>query len=374
MKNFGYLLLIIGGMGTLSTQAEEPKAVFSEVFVSGQGGYHTYRIPALLVTPKGTVLAFCEGRKTGRGDHGDLDMVLRRSTDGGKTWLPLQLIYEEGGDKKITIGNPCPVVDRSNNRIWLPFTRDNDDVFITYSDDEGASWKAPTKITDQVKLKDWTWYATGPGVGIQMQHGKLAGRLVIPCDHRATVDGVKGMTRSHAFYSDDHGKTWQLGEAVGPFTNECQVVELSDGRLQINMRNYMGRDGMQADKDKQRAIAHSSDGGQTWSALAYDAALIEPVCQASLITYPSTQDQPDWLLFSNPASATTRHRLTIRLSRDGGQTWPTSRLLFEGNSAYSCLAVLPDRTVGCLLEGGTGNAYEKILFAQFPIQWLTDQP
>ncbi|MCA9069704.1 MAG: exo-alpha-sialidase, partial [Planctomycetaceae bacterium] len=352
----------------------------TDVFVSGDGGYHTYRIPALIRGKKGTLLAFCEGRKTNRSDHGDLDLVLRRSLDQGQTWQPMQLVYEEGGTKKITIGNACPVVDQSNGRIWLPFCRDNDDVLMTYSDDEGQTWSKPEDITSDVKRPGWTWYATGPGVGIQLKHSDHKGRLVIPCDHREPMDG-KMVTVSHAIYSDDHGKSWKLGENVAPHTNECQVVELGDGRLQMNMRNYWGREGGKPDRHAKRAIATSSDGGETWEDLRFDDTLIEPVCQASVIKV-ETDAPSDVLLFSNPASKTTRHRLTVRLSRDGGETWPTSKLLHEGPAAYSCLCQLPGGKIGCLYEASqepdvnsdktrtSAHPYQRIVFASFGMNWL----
>src|SRR5262245_19929694 len=190
--------------------AEPPSEV--DVFNAGAEGYHTYRIPALVVTKQGTLLAICEGRKTARGDHGDLDLVLKRSSDGGKTWGPLEMIYEEGGEAKVTIGNPCPVVDQDTGVIWLPFTRDNDRVFVTSSGDDGKAWTKPREITADVKGKDWNWYATGPGNGIQLTRGKYKGRLVIPCDHRVGADKNDKANwdhagRSHVIHSDDHGKT-----------------------------------------------------------------------------------------------------------------------------------------------------------------------
>lgn len=347
---------------TAMCAASEPIA--TDVFVSGQEGYHTYRIPALITTQKGTLLAFCEGRKTSRSDHGDLDLVLRRSLDAGKTWQPMQLVYEEGGDKKITIGNPCPVVDQESGRVWLPFCRDNDDVLISYSDDDGRTWAKPREITRDVKQDGWGWYATGPGVGIQLTRGKQKGRLVIPCDHRRQING-RWVTHSHIFYSDDHGESWQLGGTVAPHTNECQVIELSDGKLMINMRNYWHREGGEAHKGNMRAVATSSDGGVTWSGLQFDKTLIEPVCQASFIRTEKGQ-----LLFSNPASKSTRHRLTVRLSGDEGKTWSKSHLLHPGPSAYSCLAILPDGWVGCLYEGGEKHAYEKMIFKRLSLRSL----
>jgi len=340
------------------------------VFRAGVDGYHTYRIPALLATPKGTLLAFCEGRKTSGGDHGDIDLVLKRSNDGGRSWGPLELVYEEGQTAPITIGNPCPVVDRANGTLWLPFCRDNDRVLVTHSTDDGRTWSPPTEITGEVKRPDWTWYATGPGVGICLAHGPHRGRLVIPCDHRQPVDGRPTMF-SHVFFSDDHGQKWQLGGSADKHTDECQVVELGGGQLMLNMRNYWGRTGKVAARGGMRAVAHSRDGGSSWSAITFAADLVEPVCQASLIrTGRSDPPGRERLLFSNPASKTQRHRLTVRLSNDGGRSWPTARLLYAGPAAYSCLAVLPDRSIGCLYEAGQRNAYETITFARFGLDWL----
>ena len=354
----------IGFVESLTAQEIEQTAVF----VSGTDGYHTFRIPSVIVTQKGTLLAVCEGRKTSRRDHGDLDLVLKRSTDGGKTWGPLELVYEEGGDKDITIGNPCPVVDQSSGTIWMPFCRNNDDVFVTRSTDDGRSWSKPTEITQTVKKGNWRWYATGPGIGIQLRHGPHQGRLVIPCDHREKIDGKDAM-HSHVFYSDDHGKSWKLGGSLARHTDECQVVELSDGTLKINMRNYWGRSGGRPERGGMRAISVSRDGGDTWSELQFDSTLIEPVCQASFLGFPSGTDR---VLFTNPASKKTRHRLTVRLSHDGGKTWAVSELLHSGPAAYSCLTVLPDRSIGCLYEGGDKHAYEKIIFARFSLEWLTN--
>jgi sialidase-1 len=188
--------------------------------------------------------------------------------------------------------------------------------------------------------------------------------LVIPCDHREPIDG-KDVTVSHCFFSDDGGKSWKLGESAGLHTNECQVVELSDSRLLLNMRNYMRTEGGRSELNKRRAIATSSDGGQTWTDLEYDAALIEPICQASLTAAFGASDKLQ-LFFSNPASTSARRLLTVRVSDDEGKSWPRSLALHEGASAYSCLAPLADGDLGCLYEGGEKSAYEKIIFARFP--------
>jgi sialidase-1 len=340
-----------------------------DVFTSGTGGCHTYRIPALVVTKKGTLLAFCEGRRKSRSDTGDIDLVVRRSADDGKTWGPMQVVWDDAGN---TCGNPCPVVDRETGTIWLPMTwnsgktherqikpgfgPDSRRVFVTGSTDDGRTWAEPREITPDVKKAGWTWYATGPGAGIQIRNGRHRGRLVIPCDHKDP------RYYSHVIYSDDHGKTWALGGTTPQDrVNECEVVELKDGALMLNMRNY--------DRSKKaRQVAISSDGGMTWADQRFDAALVEPICQASIRrhTWPGA-DGPGAILFSNPASAKGRVRMTVRLSRDEGRTWPVSRLIHAGGSAYSCLAVLPDGTVGLLYERG---GYRTITFARFTLGWL----
>jgi sialidase-1 len=342
-----------------------------DIFVSGTEGYHTFRIPALLVTPKGTLLAFCEGRKTGRGDSGDIDLVLKRSTDGGKNWSKLQVVADDGEN---TIGNPCPVVERSTGTIWLLLTynlgkdtektiRDGTSkgtrgVWVTKSDDDGKTWSKPADITKDVKDPKWTWYATGPGVGIQT----TSGRLVIPCDHTESKTKVN---RSHIIYSDDRGKSWKKGGVLGEKTNECQVVERGDKTLLLNMRSYHGKN--------RRAIATSKDGGLTWSDVKLDEGLIEPICQASLIAFSArARDDKDLLIFSNPAS-TKREKMTVRLSRDGGKSWRVSKEIYEGPSAYSCLATTKDENVLCLYERGKKSAYERITLARFSFAWLAEK-
>jgi sialidase-1 len=362
-KPLAAIVLFVAGVLAARENAIAEDVVRRDVFTAGTDGYHSFRIPALLLTPQGTLLAFCEGRKNDRNDYGDIDLVLRRSTDGGLTWGPLELVYEQGGSEKITIGNPCPVVDETRGTIWLPFCRDNKDVLITSSDDEGRTWSGPRDITRDVKKPNWGWYATGPGVGIQLRRGTHRGRLVIPCDHREPIGG-SDVTVSHCFFSDDGGKSWKLGESAGLYTNECQVVELSDSRLFLNMRNYAGTDGGKPELNKRRAIATSSDGGESWSELQYDATLIEPICQASL-TAAFGQNDKLQLYFSNPATTSARRLLTVRVSEDEGKSWPRSLVLHKGPSAYSCLAPLPDGQLGCLYEGGAMSAYEKIIFSRF---------
>jgi len=374
---FVWLMIPLCCVATAAESERGPQ--LTNVFVSGADGYHTYRIPALLVTPKGDLLAFCEGRKNSRSDTGDIDLLVKCSVDGGRTWSPQQIVWDDGPN---TCGNPCPVVDQTTGVIWLPMTwnhgqdkeseitrnasKDSRRVFVTRSDDEGRTWAKPQEITAQTKQPDWRWYATGPGVGIQLEHGRAKGRLLIPCDHSVGRPGGMLDSESHVIYSDDHGQTWQLGGVIRPGVNECQVVELSNGTLLCNMRN--------ADRSSTtRAIATSADGGMTWSAVRHDPALVEPICQASLLRYPMPSQGPSRLLFSNPARAEPGQRrdLTVRMSQDEGKTWPISRVLWSGPAAYSCLAVLPDGAVACLFEAGDQHPYERIALARFSRDWLT---
>jgi sialidase-1 len=342
----------------LAAGAAEPE--HQVVFQSGTKGYHTYRIPSLIVTTKGTLLAFCEGRKTGGSDHGDIDLMLRRSTDQGKNWSEQTVVHEQGGDARITIGNPCPVVDRSTGTIWLSFCRNNDAVLMTHSTDDGQSWTTPREITSQVKRDEWDWYATGPGHGIQIERGKHKGRLVFPCDHRtrAGEGSWRERGRSHVFYSDDHGQTFQLGQPTDWAMNECEVVERTDGTLLLSMRNYLDQ--------QQRAFATSDDGGETWSASKHQDIYC-PTCQASI---HRLSWQPNVILYSGPGGQ-GRRNLTVRASYDDGQSWPAAKQLHEGPSAYSDLAALADGTIGCLHEV---DGYRAITFSRFPLEWLGGEP
>ena len=353
---FAALLLLVPASVAVCQAGAAVKQV--DVFQSGTEGYHTYRIPAIVLSKNNTLLAFCEGRKTGRGDHGDLDLMLRRSTDGGKSWQPMQLVYEEGGTAKITIGNPCPVVDAKTGTIWLPFCRDNDRVFITHSTDDGKTWAAPVEITSSVKKPEWSWYATGPGHGIQL----ASGRLLVPCDHRPRQPPDRDNSRSHVIYSDDQGKTWKLGGIADVGTNECEAVELADRSLLLSMRNYPYRD------PKQRAFAISVDAGLTWSKPQPWPDVHCPFCQSSIQRHTLSGAGKSRILYSGPGGP-GRKTMTVRLSYDEGKTWPVAKVLCAGSAAYSDLVVLASGEIGCLYER---DDYRKITFARFTLGWLTD--
>ena len=343
-----------------------------QLFVSGQDGYHTYRIPALAVSTQGTVLAFCEGRKTSSSDTGDIDLVLKRSSDNGRTWSRQQVVWDDAGN---TCGNPCAVVDRDTGTIWLLTTwndggdregkiinltsKDTRRVYVTCSKDDGLSWGKPKEITSDVKLTNWTWYATGPGSGIQIEHGLCKGRLIIPCDHVAS--GTDNYD-SHIIYSDNHGMNWKLGgSAPDHKVNECEVVELTGGKIMLNMRNY--------DRPrKSRQVAISDDGGLTWKDQRHDEVLIEPVCQAAIDRYRWSDDAGDGvILFSNPASVSGRVNMTVRASYDDGRSWPGALVLHAGPSGYSDLAVLANGKIACLYECGQVSFRESIVFTSLSL-------
>lgn len=311
----------------------------TEVFVAGRGAYHTYRIPAIVRSNDGTLLAFAEGRKNNHHDHGDVDLVLRRSTDGGRNWLPMQLVYEEGGAADVTIGNPVPVVDRQTGRIWLFLCRDNKNVLVTSSDDDGRSWQQPIDLTATLKRNEWgKWYATGPGHGIQLK----SGRLLIPANHGTS--GARRNSRVHIILSDDHGATWRIGGESDMLANENSVTELEDGRLYVNMR-MSGHDNS---KPYCRLISWSNNGGESIGPTDLDRQLTCSVCEASVLRF-RRRDCADFLLFSNPNSQ-RRERMTVRASQDGGRTWNKGLEIYAGSSAYSDLVQLDNEMAGLLFE------------------------
>ncbi len=337
------------------------------LFESGRDGYFAYRIPSLLATHAGALLAFCEGRVNDGYDHGRIHLLLRRSEDGGRSWSDPQVVWEDGPN---TCGNPCPVQDRATGTIWLAanWNRAGGDsasyfdaydtryVHVLASDDDGRTWTSPRDITADVKRTNWGWYATGPGTGIQLRQGPCQGRLVIPCNHTAFDPRPVRMV-SHVIYSDDHGKTWQLGGSVPMHgCNESQVAELRDGGVMINMR----QDGK---AEAGRGVAVSTDGCLSWGPVRHDPTLAEPAggCQGSLVRLANGR-----LVFSNPASR-RRERMTVRVSDDDGVSWSDVAVLHEGPSAYSSLAGRPDGRVACLFECGVIHPYETIAVATMDV-------
>jgi len=355
-----------------NASAQEP---LDYLFESGTEGYQCFRIPAIVTTTKGTLLAFAEGRKNGCSDTGDIDLVMKRSEDNGRTWSQLNVIWDDGMN---VCGNPAPVVDQTTGTIHLLSTwnlgedhereiidqtsADTRRIFVMRSSEDGLNWSEPEEITASVKREEWTWYATGPCHGIQLTQGEHHGRLIVPCDH---IEAGSKRYFSHTIYSDDQGSTWKLGGSTPQDqVNECTVVELSDGRLMLNMRNY---DRTQ----KSRKIAISEDGGATWSDISADHTLIEPICQASLLMVRCKKHGKTTLLFLNPADEDKRQKMTLRISRDEGSTWSGSLILHQGPAAYSDLTRLSNGNLGCFYEAGNSSPYQGIVYQEVSWQQIT---
>ncbi len=366
-----------------SALAAEPE--FSDVFTSGMEGYASIRIPAVLVTRQGTVLAFAEGRVRAT-DQAENDIITKRSTDGGRTWNTLHVIHDDGAH---SLNNPTVVQERDSGRIFLMYQRipahlkehstttatglEGPDIYrnlLTHSDDDGATWSEPLDITATTKRPQRaTTIASGPGIGIQLTRGARKGRLIFPFN-----EGPYWKWQNFAVLSDDAGKTWSYGADVpGALVpdgkggersqiNEVQMVELSDGSVRLDSRQFTGA--------KVRRTSVSHDGGETWSPVAELPELRDPSCMAGAIRY-SYNDGAGLgkILHTGPDSAKRDHG-TVYLSLDDGATWPVKRELWPGGFAYSVPTRFADGTVGCLFEA---DDYRRIIFARFPIAWVTGQ-
>ena len=379
MKSIVLILLI----SALRLTAAEPLLEKGDVFPPGMNGIARYRIPGIVVTHKGTVLAYAEARKNSGSDWGEIEVHLRRSTDGGKTWLPAQHIAhkadriernprkKEGGEHEQTVNNPVAIVDSNTGVIELLYCVNYTRCFAIRSSDDGATWSTPVEITASFepfrKKYDWKVIATGPGHGVQLK----SGRLVVPIWLAYGGVGDHGPSACGTIYSDDHGTTWKAGDIAIPNEsrfanpNESILATLSDGRVMLVSRSQS--------KTNRKLVTISTDGATAWSKPVFHDALWEPRCMAGLVTHPSGA-----LLFSNPHTLPLdkagneipngngkRENLSIKLSRDDGKTWPINKPLESSKSAYSDLAVLPDGTVLCLFERASS-----IDCARFNLEWL----
>ena len=347
------------------------------LFQAGESNYPLMRIPGIVLSKNQTLLAFCEARRAAP-DRSRTDIVLKRSEDGGETWGPMQLVLESQGELDAWV-NPCPVADTNTGTIFLFVTLFPDgpvdirewEALLRYgairtivmeSTDDGLTWSPPLDITEQITdVTADIGKKTGPGAGIQTSDG----RLVIPYGLGPELE-----SRAMIVYSDDHGQSWHAGGRIDSTSTETQVAELSDGSLRLDMRNQRPEE----QPRHTRYYSISGDGGATWTERVQDWELIDTACQASILRHPFREEGQDRdpILFSNPAS-TFGHRvnMTVRMSYDDGNTWPVERTVHLGPCAYSCLVSLPDGTIGLLYENGDQNRYERISFARFDVEWLT---
>jgi sialidase-1 len=359
----------------------EPFISHIDVFRAGSEGYHTYRIPAIVTTPDGSLLAFAEGRKENQTDPGggDIDLVLKRSTDQGATWSALQVVDDPG--EKWGASNPTPFVDRSTGRVWIAFNRwepghgtdssrpgtMNNQTRLRSSDDNGRTWSAPRDITRNARDFDsWGAMFLGPGGAIQTR----SGRLILPaamCPDTCSVmvaagtfRGSLSMLRAYAIYSDDHGETWHRGGLLRAMTDENQMVELADGSVMVDARQSGG---------DLRWIAISPDGGQTWSQ-AHAGQQVTPVATSiERFTSASNGGGRNRILWTGPAGP-GRKGLVVRVSYDEGQTFVNERQLYGGLAAHSDLTVLKDGTAGVLWERGVTHLSEAITFTRFNLEFI----
>ena len=368
------LLLILAVAALL---ARQPFVEKIDLFEAGKDGYATYRIPGIVVTRKGTVLAYTEARQSARGDWGPIDIFLRRSTDGGQSFQARQRIASVAGPHRKnpvalaqnlanpddrTYNNPVAIADR-NGAVHFLFCLEYMRAFYMRSDDDGRTFSKPVEITAAFeqfrKDYDWKVLATGPGHSIQLRNG----RLIVPVwlslgtgshAHRPSVNSV--------IYSDDHGATWHRGDIAVPdtqefvFPNETVAAQLPDGRVMLNVRSES--------KARRRILTYSKDGATGWSAPVFHPQLLEPICMASMISVGRL------LVFSNPDMPTSERRnVTIKLSYDEGKTWPVSRALEQGPSGYSDLAAAGDGIILCLYE----RANRFLTLARFNQEWVKEE-
>jgi sialidase-1 len=390
---------IVAGALTAAVLAGQPPPERTDLFTSGSGGYAFYRIPGIVVTAKGTVLAYCEARREGRSDWETIDLLLRRSPDGGRTWAAPRKLADVPGPKTknpvalaqkntvptdITYSNPVAIAARDGTVHFL-FCLEFSRCFYLRSDDDGATFSAPVEITGAFNTFrrdcDWKVITVGPTHGLELK----TGRLVVPVSlSTGTAPGGFLPSVVATIVSDDHGKTWQRGDLAVPNTAEWinpnvpVAAELGDGRIMLNVRT--------ASPAHRRLVTISPDGATLWSPPRFDPALREPICEASLLRL-SSADGRTALVFANPdnlsrsegpetpGTSRDRKNLSIKLSYDDGATWPVNRVLDPGPSAYSDLAALPDGTVLCLYEHGAvgGNLHKPshLSVARLAPAWFT---
>ena len=394
------LLPAVAAVGLWSAPGTaEPFLAKVDLFAAGTDGYALYRIPGIVVTSRGTVLAYCEARRTGKSDWDTIDILLRRSINGGKIFDRPQKVASVPGPKirnpviahdkgakadDVTYNNPVAIADRDGTVHFL-FCLEYMRCFHMRSEDDGLSWSKPIEITSSFEEfrpeYDWKVIATGPGHGIELKDG----RLVVPVWLSTGAGGGNAHRPSvtATLYSDDDGKTWQRGKIAVPNTatwvnpSETVAVQLADGRVMLNVRSES--------KAHRRLVTTSPNGATDWTEPRFDDALLEPICMAGIVRLSEKPaSDKNRILFANPSNlsradgketpgqARDRRNLSIQLTYDEGQTWSVNKVLEPGFSGYSDLAVARDGTILCLYECGKKSSTGYLTLARFNLQWLTD--
>lgn len=363
----------------------------------GQDNCDAYRIPGLITTNSGALIAVYDNRYNNSKDlQEDIDIGMSRSTDGGQTWEPMKVIMDMGewGGRPESlngIGDPCVLYDEKNSTIWVAAlwmsgTSEKDMLWwaskpgmspeetgqfmIAKSTDDGLTWSKPINITEQIKDPSWQLLLQGPGRGICMENGTLVFPVQFKKDiGEKSLDGGQFTCHSSIIYSVDSGENWTIGSGAKSNTTEAQVAELSDGSLMLNMRDDRNR----SDKSETngRAVAITRDLGKTWETHpSSNSALQEPNCMGSLISADiNLNDQIQKVLFfSNPNNKVERTNMTIKASLDEGQTWSESNqveLYAPASFGYSCMTMVDKNTLGILYEGFKDIYFQKIPVSDF---------
>jgi len=372
-----------------------------ELFHREQGDYLIYRIPGIVVTKAGTILAYTEARQSERGDWGPADILLRRSEDNGKTFSPpvkiasvpgphvknpVALAKNLGPPDAVTYNNPVMIADQKNGVVHFLFCLEYMRAFYSRSDDDGKTFSKPQEITaafEELRPKyDWKVLAIGPGHGIQMRNGRLLAAIWLSLGtgamaHRPSVTST--------VYSDDKGRTWHAGDIAVPDTpewvypNETAAIQLADGRVMLNVRSES--------KAQQRLIVYSKDGSTKWSHPEFQPQLLEPICFGSMVRLSSkSSGGRNRILFVNPdnlsradgkeqpGKSRDRKNLTVQLSYDEGKDWSVKRVVEAGAAGYSDLAVLPNHDILCWYEKGVANTFpaQSLILAKFNLEWLSE--
>jgi sialidase-1 len=381
--------------------AAEPFLEKNDLFVSDTNGYKIYHIPGIVVTAKGTVLAWCEARKKG-GDWDQIDVLLCRSTDGGKTFSepviisklpgpitknPMSLRMKNVDPNDVTCNNPV-LIAAKDGTVHALFCVEYMRCFTMQSADDGVTWSTPVEITscfDAFKKDyDWKVLATGPDHSIELR----TGRLVVPVWMSTGTGGnAHRPSVTATIYSDDQGKSWHAGQIAVPCTeewinpNETVAIELADGSVMLNVRSES--------KAHRRLVTISKDGATNWSTPRFDDALLEPICMAGIVRMSLTSQgaRKDRILFCNPHNLEKsngkaepgknrdRKNLSVKVSYDEAKTWAINRVLDSGTSScYSDIAVTKDGTILCLYGRGDKPSFagDRITLARFNLEWLTE--
>ncbi len=355
------------------------------VFISGTEGYKSFRIPAIIRLPNKDLLAFCEGRIHGTADFGNVDIVMKKSTDNGKTWSPLKIIVDADS---LQAGNCAPVVDTNdtaypNGRIFLFYNTGNNNegqvrkgnglrqVWYKTSID-GQTWSEGINITVQVHrpkqpqanpaynfAEDWRSFANTPGHAMQFQKGKYKGRIFVSANH-SQGDPKKDFTDyvANGYYTDDHGKTFRIGDNISiAGSNESTTAELSHDKLMMNSRNQRG-------DVRARIVSISSDGGATWDTSYFDRTLIDPVNEGSILSV-GHKNGKNVVAFCNAADTKHRDNLTLRIGYNDGKIWKKTFVIDKSPdgkgdyTAYSDLVKIAKNKIGILYEK---DNYKEIVF------------